>query len=157
MRAWIGVFSLSAIGSTGFAVSELQQLKHHTPMVVQMPAAQPVVAVAAVVFQAPPPPVTPPALSTWRGPTPFGSVAVADDADENENDIDSDDEGEGIPDVEDRCPDDGEGDDEDGCPDVQHEPLQRIVLRSEPEEVVINVDGEERRRIILERSEIIIY
>jgi hypothetical protein len=164
MRAWIGVFSLSAIGSGGFAVSELHQLEHHTPMIVQMPSSQPVIAVAAVVVQ-PPPPITPPPLSTWRGPPPFGGVPVGDDVESGDDKLDSDDEGEGIPDEEDRCPDVVDGEDNDGCPDTvsgtdTDQPWnrgpQRIVLRSEPEEVLIE-DGDHPRYITLERSEIIIY
>src|SRR5437660_12575204 len=103
MRALLGVFSLLVIGSTAFAVNELRELRHHAaapvaapepPAVAQPPEAMPVAAVQ---------PATPPPLSTWRGPTPFGGVPAAAD-----DEADVDDDGEGVPDVEDRCPDEND-------------------------------------------------
>jgi hypothetical protein len=155
MRAWIGVFSLSAMASTGFAVNELHHLRHHTPMAM---VAQPPPPVAVAEPTAPQEEPVPPSLSTWRGPTPFGGVAAAEVAEppEDEDDVDSDDEGEGIPDEVDRCPDDNSGDDNDGCPDSNviadgrdDDRRVRIVIRHEPE-VVITLDNDEdsTRRII---------
>ena len=104
-------------------------------------------------------------LSTWRGATPFGGVPTNDAVETDDPEPpDVDDEGEGIPDIEDRCPgEDNDDVDIDGCPDPEPEVINgaedgryRVIIRHQPE-VVVTVDGEERRRIILERSEIIIY
>jgi hypothetical protein len=134
MRILLAVIAVAACASAAFALRELHAITH-------VPTPQPATVVERVE------PVEQPrtiALSTARGPLPFGGVPtvveppVVTDP-EPENDVD---DSESIPDSVDRCPDepeDHEGADDDGCPEVER-----------------TIEREDGRTIIM-KSSIIIY
>jgi hypothetical protein len=144
MRTALAIFAVGALAGSAFAVNELRELRQHTEVAavsfatpLTAPAADPDWTSAGALRKG----LSAPRLSTWKGALPFGGVPdngpVAVEGEEAGS-------ADGIPDVEDRCPEDINGaDDGDGCPDVEEHQTR---------EITIWIDGVPRRVQI--RSEI---